>query len=92
MTIPKPQLGPEWDLPVNYQKADITAIQALEAGQATEQQQQRALRFIVEELAGNYKPSQRSEGWQTSFTEGRRCVGLMIVTATKMSLDFEDNA
>lgn len=74
---------PAWDI------ADGGALQALARGDADEHAQRRALKFIVEELAGTYEVSYRPglEGERdTAFAEGRRYVGLQIVKLLKINL------
>lgn len=72
-------------MPVHYETADITALQALAEGKANEGQQQRALKWIVHTVAGTYELSYRSDRdggeRETAFAEGRRFVGLQVVKA-----------
>jgi hypothetical protein len=78
--------GAPW-APAPYELADAGALQALMAGAAEPHQQQRALRYIVEVLAGAYEPSYRPSGsHDTAFAEGRRYVGLQIVKLAKLNL------
>lgn len=78
---PKPTDAAEW------KKADVAAIQALVAGKATEDQQQRALKWIVENAAQTYDRSfVPGSADQTAFLEGRRDVGRQIVKLTKLKL------
>jgi hypothetical protein len=71
----------DWELP------DAAAIQALSRGDAGPDQQQRALRFIIEKLAGTYDMSYRSgKADDTAFAEGKRHVGLQIVKLIHLSL------
>jgi len=65
--------------PAEWEDADAAALQALQRGDANEHQQQRALKFIVEKLAGAYDLSYRPDSDQTVFAEGKRFVGLQIV-------------
>lgn len=69
--------------PPHYDEHDIGTIKALHAGRASEQQQQHALRLIVEKMAGTYDLSFRPGGIEgqraTDFAEGRRFVGLQLV-------------
>lgn len=73
-------------VPVAYDLADAAAIQALQRGDATPEQQVRALRWIVEGAAGAYNfhfyPSDRD----TSFALGRAFVGQQVVKMTKLNL------
>ena len=75
--------------PPAYALADVSAIQALAAGTADKLQQARALRLIIEGLAGTYDLSYRPgpEGDRdTTFAEGRRFVGLQLVKLTKLNI------
>ena len=66
--------------PVHYELADVNAVRALQAGTASPEQQQRALRWIVEKACGTYELSYRpTSDRDTSFAEGRRFVGLQVV-------------
>lgn len=75
-----PHIPPPYGLP------DASAIQALQRGDATPDQQQRALRWIIEQAAGAYEfqfyPSDR----ETAFALGRGFVGQQIVKLTKLNL------
>lgn len=72
---------PAWDLP------DAKAIQQLAIGEATPEQQKRALKWIIESAAGTYEMSYRSEGDRdTCFSEGRRFVGLQVISKLKLNL------
>ena len=65
-------------LPSNL--ADAYAIKALARGEAGDIEQKRALKCIVEELAGTYAMTFDPESdRQTAFAEGRRSVGRAIV-------------
>jgi len=81
--------NPAW-LPPDFKLADVASIQALMIGKADAEQQKRALRYIVETLAGTYDPSYRpgaEEGRrETDFAEGRRFVGLRIVAMTRADM------
>ena len=74
-------------LPASYEPADTGAIKALQAGNANEGQQQRALAWIINTLCGTYDLSFRpGEGGEreTAFAEGKRFVGLQIVKQLKI--------
>src|SRR3546814_12923992 len=82
----KPDPHAPW-LPPSYEPPDVGAIQALARGDASEDQQRRALRNIVETLAGTYDLSYRPDSTHdTAFAEGRRFVGLTLVKLTKLRL------
>lgn len=82
-----PQFEP-WK-PAVWEIPDAAAIQALQRGDASADQQQRALKFIVNTLAGTYDGSFRAgaDGDRVSaFAEGKRHVGLQIVKLANISL------
>lgn len=89
---------PRWEpwKPADWELPDAAAIQALERGDATADQQKRALMFIVNKLAGTYEGSFRPgvDGPQvTAFAEGKRHVGSQIVKLTRLNLAaFKDAA
>ena len=76
--------GPQ--VPPPYDVAVAGAIQALARGDASADQQQRALKWIIETAAGayefNFYPSDRD----TAFSLGRTFVGQQIVKLTKLNL------
>ena len=64
----------EWDL------ADAAAMQALERGEATAEQQKRALKWWVNRCCQTYDLSYRpNDTHDTAFAEGRRFCGLQTV-------------
>lgn len=78
--------GTVW-APVDYELSDAGALQALQRGDASAYQQQTALKFIVERIAGTYQPSFRATGDRdTCFAEGRRYVGMQIVKFLNINL------
>ena len=83
----RPQDQPE--APV-CEPADAAAIQALSRGNANSDQQKRALGWIIERAAGTYATSYRAGGPEaeraTSFAEGKRFVGNLIVGVLKLKL------
>lgn len=84
-----PRIEP-WKPPA-YEIADAAALQAVALGRASEEQQRRAYRYIVEAIAGTYDQSYRPTGVNsysdTVFAEGRRFVGLQMVKFAKLNLD-----
>ena len=83
---PKELFGKPW-APVTFALADGYALQALERGEATPEQQRQALQFIVNNVAGTYDLSYRSESSRDSdFAEGKRFVGLQIVRLIKTNM------
>lgn len=66
---------------------DGYALQALARGDASADQQKRALRLIIEDISGYYRLSYDPQSErQTSFAEGRRSVGHVIVGLLKLNL------
>lgn len=73
--------------PPAWEPADFRAIKSLAAGEATPDQQMRALEWIIEAACGTYDLSYRpSSDRDTAFAEGRRFVGLQIVKALNIDL------
>jgi hypothetical protein len=67
--------------------ADFVALKALQAGTATPEQQQRALKWLIENACGTYDLSYRPESdRETAFAEGRRFVGLQIIKALNFDM------
>ena len=79
-----PWLPPQWEI------ADAAAIQALRRGDATQDQQRRALDYIVQNLCGAYDMDWRPGGVEgardSDFAAGRRFVGLQIVKLNNLAL------
>lgn len=74
--------------PVPYDPGDVSAIQACINGVAEGYQQQRAMKWIIENAAGTYDQSFRPglEGQRdTDFAEGRRFVGNSIVKLSRLN-------
>jgi len=70
-----------------YDKPDVAAFQALERGDATEDQQKRALQWIIESGAMTYQDVySMSSDRDTAFMNGRRFVGLRIIKLLKLNL------
>lgn len=73
--------------PAKYELADLTAVQAVAAGTANEDQQRRAMKWIIESACDTY-----GLGWhpggphEASFVAGRRFSGMQIVKATKINV------
>lgn len=67
---------------------EVIALQALEAGEATKEQQKTALKFISEVLGGLHKPSFFGENTHVSaFNEGRRYVPWLLSAAAKQNVE-----
>lgn len=79
---PRPWMPPDWD------KADAGALKALSRGDASPDQQKRALGYVINALAGTYDMTYRPESDRDSaFAEGRRFVGLQIVKLLNLNLE-----
>lgn len=66
--------------PAPVDLADAYAIAALQSGTASDEQQKRALRWIIYAAARTYDVSYRpGSERETCFAEGRRFVGLEII-------------
>ncbi len=72
--------------PAAWEVADAASIQALAKGEATADQQARALRWIIEQAALTYDLEYRTETRDHAFCSGRRFVGLQIVKMLKLNL------
>lgn len=71
----------------DYEIADVSALQALVRGEATADQQKRALDWVLYEAAQIRNVSfQPDSDRATSFAEGRRFVGLQIARLLSLSL------
>lgn len=84
MTKPTRSQGPH--IPPPYELADASAFQALQRGDASDEQQRRALKWLIEKAAGayefNFYPSDR----ETSFALGRCFVGQQVVKLLRLDL------
>lgn len=84
----EPWQAPKWEIP------DAAAVQALARGKASSDQQQRALKFIVETVAGTYDDSFRPgpDGQRlTDYAAGKRHVGLQLIKLIAVNLGaFKD--
>lgn len=70
-----------------YDVADAAAIQAVTEGRGTEDQQKRAMKWIVDVASATYGLSFiPQEQDSTAFAEGRRFVGLQIIKLYKLNL------
>ena len=71
---------------VTWDDADATAMQALQRGEATPDQQKRALDWIINRGAMTYDVTFHPEGdRQSAFAEGRRFVGLQVIKLLKIN-------
>lgn len=72
-------------LPVDYDLPAVAALQACMAGEATPDQQQRAMTWIIYTACGTYDLDYRTEPRDHAFASGRRFVGLQIVKLMKLN-------
>lgn len=77
---PAPWLPPEYDL------ADASALQALVRGEATAEQQQRALNWVMYRAADTYGFHYRQNDRDHAFLSGRAFVGQQITKLLKLNL------
>ena len=72
-------------VPAKYDIADASAIQALVIGEATPDQQQRAVKWIIEQAAGTYDFHYYATDRDSAFALGKAFVGQQIVKMTKLN-------
>lgn len=76
--------------PAQFEPADATAFQALARGNATPDQQKRALDWLVKKACRTYDMSYRPGGEDgardTVFAEGQRSIGLQIVKLLNLKI------
>ena len=84
------QRVPESWLPIPVDEFAAGCLQALERGDATDDQQREALKWIVNVACQTYEPSYCPGGEEgrrdTDHHEGRRWVGLQIIKHLKVAL------
>jgi hypothetical protein len=101
MTKPAPKppraptraMGPQ--VPAPYDLPEATAFQAIQRGEATPDQQRRALDWLIKSAAGVYEFQYYPSDRDTAFALGRAFVGQQVVkllTLNLMSLRRERNA
>lgn len=86
-------LGPF--VPAIYELPDATAFQALQRGDASPDQQKRALDWLIKQGAGTYEFHYYPSDRDTAFALGRSFVGQQVVkllTLNLMSLRREQHA
>ncbi len=72
-------------LPATYDVADIAAIQACLKGEATPEQQKRAMEWIMYKAANMNDLEYRTDGRDHAFASGRRYVGMQIYKLTVLN-------
>lgn len=93
--VAKPTLAMGPYVPAAYDLPDASAFQALQRGEATPDQQRRALDWLIKSAAGTYEFHYYPSDRDTAFALGRSFVGQQIVkllTLNLMSLRRERNA
>jgi len=69
--------------PADYDLADAYAMQRLQAGDATEEQQKRALDWIINKACETYEPTFYPGGLEgqrnSDLAQGKRFAGMQIV-------------
>lgn len=73
-------------LPAGYELADVRALKALERGDATSEQQQRALLWLIHSAALTHDIEYRPDSRDHAFASGRRFVGLQIIKLLRIDL------
>lgn len=82
----KPTLATGPYIPADYDIADVSAIQALSIGEASPDQQRRALKWLIEQGAGTYEFHYYPSDRDTAFALGRGFVGQQIVKLLKLNV------
>jgi len=77
---PVPYMPAEWDPP------SVGALQALQRGNATADQQKLALDWIINNACDTFGLEYRTDPRAHAFCSGRRFVGLQIIKMLKLSL------
>ena len=72
-------------IPPPYDLADASAFQALQRGEAEPFQQQRALKWLIEQAAGVYEFQYYPTDRDTSFALGRAFVGQQVVKLLRLN-------
>ncbi len=63
----------------DYMEADVQALRALQRGTATEDQQQRAIGFIINTVCGTYDCASRRNERDTNLALGKQRAGQHLV-------------
>lgn len=93
--VDRPSLANGPFIPAPYELADASSFQALQRGEATPEQQRRALDWLITAGAGAYEFHYYPSDRDTAFALGRAFVGQQIIKLLKlnlMSLRRERNA
>lgn len=68
----------------SYEPADACALQALERGDATPEQQKRALCWVVHNASLTHSLHYRADPYDHAFASGRGFVGMQIIKMLKL--------
>lgn len=80
------KLPPPW-APAEWEEDDAKALKSLQAGNASDVQQRRALAWIINKAAATYdEPFVAGDARTTDYLLGRRNVGLQIVKLLNVKL------
>jgi hypothetical protein len=74
-------------MPPRWEPVDAHAVRAVAAGTASADQQQRAMRWIIERAAAAYEDTHFPTDADRCFANGRRFVGLRLVTIINLPAD-----
>ena len=69
-----------------WEVADVAALQALDRGEATPEQQKRALKWVVEVGAQMYECHYLPGDRDTAFSLGRAFVGQQVVKLLRLNM------
>ena len=88
-----PKASAPW-MPVSVVKADAAALQAMRRGEATADQQVRAMEVIIGKISDrngmSFRPGGLEGARESDFAEGKRFVGNQIVKLTNTPLSKFD--
>lgn len=73
-------------IPAKYDANHAAAFQALQRGDATEHQQQQALKWLIEQAAGTYQFHYYPSDRDTTFALGKAFVGQSVVKLLTLDL------
>lgn len=82
----KPTLAIGPYVPAEYSLADASSIQAMHRGEASKEQQQRALKWLIEKCSGTYEFHYYPIDRDTAFALGRCFVGQQITKLVNLDL------
>ena len=83
--------GTEAFIPPGYSPREAFAVRATAKGEATDEQQRLAMKWIIEKACATYDLSYRPNSDETILAEGRRFVGLQIVKMINLNPEVLKN-